>query len=137
MKPKLVKQLNNFLIQCILGIPMVVLLTHVDLELEEPGKLNTVFSSQKIYTAVDEAATKLGVPKGHVLPVVNYENEVELDTNMDILALLALRQILRFADNYFDDQIDVLETIHSSSKPPKKKSMKTRASKVDKLDEPN
>ena len=86
-----------------LGLPVVVLLTHVDLILEEQGRASTSYNSQNVYSAVEAASVKMSVPKSHVLPVINYETEVELDTEVDILALLALRQILRFADGYFDE----------------------------------
>ena len=38
----------------------------------------------------------------------NYESETELDMCVDILALSTVRQIFRAADDYFDDQLDLL-----------------------------
>ncbi|KAH3798707.1 hypothetical protein DPMN_152309 [Dreissena polymorpha] len=46
-----------------------------------------------------------GFPKNHVFPVKNYENEIMLEDGVNILALLALRQILLFAEDYMDNKI--------------------------------
>ena len=110
---------------------MVVLLTHVDLILEEPGRASTAYNSQNVYSAVEAASVKLSVPKSHVLPVINYETEVELDTEVDILALLALRQILRFADSYLDDQVEVIAAGGKFS------NQNRKTAKSDRLDQPN
>ena len=45
------------------------------------------------------------MPKWRVLPVKNYESEVELDNATDTLALLTLRQLLRSAEDYFDEKV--------------------------------
>ena len=39
-------------------------------------------------------STEVGLPRGHVFPVKNYENETDLDTNINILVLRALKQLL-------------------------------------------
>lgn len=39
----------------------------------------------------------------NVLPVKNYSHETELNDNCDILLLSAMKQMLNFADNYFDE----------------------------------
>ena len=38
----------------------------------------------------------------------NYESERDLKTAVDILALSDIQQILKAADDYFDDQLQVL-----------------------------
>ncbi|KAH3786617.1 hypothetical protein DPMN_164724 [Dreissena polymorpha] len=45
-----------------------------------------------------------GFPKNHVFPVKNYGNEMMLDDGVNILALLALRQIICFAEDYLENQ---------------------------------
>ncbi len=52
---------------------------------------------------VQEVSSRLGVPVSCVLPVKNYSQELELELNCDVLLLSALQQMLRFADDYFDD----------------------------------
>ena len=45
----------------------------------------------------------LGLPRNNILPVKNYENEMQLDDNISILALLALRQLLHFTEDYIEN----------------------------------
>ena len=55
-----------------------------------------------------EVSQRLGVPLSCVVPVKNYsrELELELEQNCDILLLSAVNQMLRSADDYFDDVSD-------------------------------
>ncbi|XP_077866007.1 uncharacterized protein LOC100377780 [Saccoglossus kowalevskii] len=89
------------------GIPLIVLLTKIDTACPYVNRdTSMVYRSKYILEKVDELSYKLGVPKSSILPVKNYESELELDTKIDILALSAIRQMLRFSDNFFDDQLD-------------------------------
>uniref|UniRef100_A0A671PB37 TLDc domain-containing protein n=1 Tax=Sinocyclocheilus anshuiensis TaxID=1608454 RepID=A0A671PB37_9TELE len=74
-----------------LGIAQIVLMTKVD-------EACVVLCLQ-----VQEVSSRLGVPVSCVLPVKNYSQELELELNCDVLLLTALQQMLRFADDYFDD----------------------------------
>ncbi|KAL0201034.1 hypothetical protein M9458_004221, partial [Cirrhinus mrigala] len=47
--------------------------------------------------------TKLGVSLSAVVPVKNYYQELEIDSQTDILLLNAVVQMLRAAEGYFDD----------------------------------
>jgi hypothetical protein len=58
---------------------------------------------------VGKASQLLGLPRANVLPIKNYENEEELDENISILALLALRKILNFAEDFMDHMLDKKE----------------------------
>ncbi|KAA0712180.1 Interferon-induced protein 44-like [Triplophysa tibetana] len=92
------KKLNS------LGVPQIVLMTKVDeaCPLVEED-LQKVYVSSYIKTKVQEVSSRLGVPVSCVLPVKNYSQELELDLSCDVLLLTALQQMLRFADDYFDD----------------------------------
>ncbi|XP_046564042.1 interferon-induced protein 44-like [Haliotis rubra] len=46
-----------------------------------------------------------GLPRSHVFPVKNYEQESELDDDVDRLTLLSLRQMLRFTDDFLVQQL--------------------------------
>uniref|UniRef100_A0A3B4WKT2 Interferon-induced protein 44-like n=1 Tax=Seriola lalandi dorsalis TaxID=1841481 RepID=A0A3B4WKT2_SERLL len=85
-------------------IPQLVLLTKVD---EACPLVSTdvrnVYKSGYIKDVMQEVSARLGVPMSCVVPVKNYSEELELDPNCDILLLSAVNQMLRFADNYFDD----------------------------------
>lgn len=90
-----------------LGIPHVVLLTHIDkicnLEIDN---VQNVFTSARIETAVNKTARVLGIPRSHVLSVKNYEKETLLKTNINIMALITLRRLLMFADDFLENQFE-------------------------------
>ncbi|XP_067252190.1 interferon-induced protein 44-like isoform X2 [Chanodichthys erythropterus] len=87
-----------------LGIAQIVLMTKVDeaCSLVEED-LQSIYVSSYIKAKVQEVSSRLGVPVSCVLPVKNYSQELELELNCDVLLLTALQQMLRFADDYFDD----------------------------------
>ncbi|XP_036970532.1 interferon-induced protein 44-like isoform X2 [Acanthopagrus latus] len=96
----------------LMGIPQLVLLTKVDeacpLVTED---VRNIYRSYYIRQKMQEVSTRLGVPLSCVVPVKNYSEELELDPNCDILLLCAVQQMLRFADNYFDDISDQLSNM--------------------------
>ncbi|XP_029004132.1 interferon-induced protein 44-like [Betta splendens] len=93
----------------LMGIPQLVLLTKVDeacpLVKEDVKK---VYKSIYIKEMVQEVSERLGVPLSCVVPVKNYSEELELNPDCDILLLSAVTQMLRFADNCFDELSDHL-----------------------------
>lgn len=83
------------------GIPQVVLLTQIDKICEGlQWNVSKTFSIPAIENLVDKAADLVGLPRAHILPVKNFEREIEPREDINILALLALRQMLNFADDY-------------------------------------
>ncbi|XP_046567344.1 interferon-induced protein 44-like isoform X2 [Haliotis rubra] len=89
------------------GIPQVVILTKVDKACphveEDPG---TLFYSPAVSELVEQVSQLIGLPRAHVLPVKNYEKEMELVDDVDVPALISLRQMLRFADDYLYNFLD-------------------------------
>ncbi|XP_058616179.1 interferon-induced protein 44-like isoform X2 [Onychostoma macrolepis] len=87
-----------------LCIPQRVLLTKVDeacpLVAED---LKNIYQSHYINKMMQEITTKLGVSLSAVVPVKNYYQELEIDSQTDILLLNAVVQMLRAAEGYFDD----------------------------------
>uniref|UniRef100_A0A3B3BCP1 TLDc domain-containing protein n=1 Tax=Oryzias melastigma TaxID=30732 RepID=A0A3B3BCP1_ORYME len=85
----------------LMGIPQLLLLTKIDeacaLVRED---IRNVYRSSYIK---ELAAARVGVPLSCIIPVKNYSEELELDTNTDILLLSAVVQMIRFVDNFFDD----------------------------------
>jgi hypothetical protein len=57
--------------------------------------LNTIYSPI-IKEAVDSVSQIMGLPRSHILPMKNYESEMELDDGVNTLALMTLLQVLRF-----------------------------------------
>ncbi|XP_055364195.1 interferon-induced protein 44-like isoform X2 [Betta splendens] len=96
----------------LMGIPQLVLLTKVDeacpLVKENVRK---VYKSIYIKEMVQEVSERLNLPLSCVVPVKNYSEELELNPDCDILLLSAVTQMLRFADNYFDELSDKLGKI--------------------------
>nr|XP_023693741.1 interferon-induced protein 44-like [Paramormyrops kingsleyae] len=85
-------------------VPLMVLLTHVDEACPHVEKdLKNVYHSCYIKSLIERTSRCLGIPMLNVLPVKNYCHEIELNDNCDILLLSAMKQMLNFADNYFDD----------------------------------
>lgn len=58
-----------------------------------------VYNSKTLVNAVNKAADFFTILRFHVLPVKHYEKESEL-TSINILALMALRKSLMFADDF-------------------------------------
>uniref|UniRef100_A0A4W6CLE9 TLDc domain-containing protein n=1 Tax=Lates calcarifer TaxID=8187 RepID=A0A4W6CLE9_LATCA len=96
----------------LMGIPQLILFTKVDeacpLVKED---MRNVYKSSYIKEMMQEVSARLGVPLSCVIPVKNYSEELELDLNCDILLLSAVIQMLRFADNYFDEISDRFSNI--------------------------
>lgn len=75
-----------------------------------------MFTSSLVEDAVNKAADIIAIPRSHVLPVKNYEKETILNMDINILALMALRKSLMFADdfleNLYDWQLDNIQTLN-------------------------
>lgn len=70
-------------------------------------RCSEIYQSQACKKAIETAADVIGIPRGHVFPVKNYEQETQLQTNVSIVALTAMRQTLVFADDYLEDQYEL------------------------------
>ncbi|XP_052759942.1 interferon-induced protein 44-like [Mya arenaria] len=105
---KLVEKMNSF--QKLMnqkGIPQAVLLTKVDVACTEVAQnVSSVFRNTNVEKVVDTVAKLLGLPRNNVLPVKNYENEVQLEAATSALALLALRQALYFTEDFLEDVVE-------------------------------
>ncbi|XP_047442392.1 interferon-induced protein 44-like [Mugil cephalus] len=87
-----------------MGIPQLVLLTKADEACPLVKQdLRNIYTSIYIKDMADKVSARLGVPLSCFVAVKNYSEESELNLNSDILILSAINQMLRFADNYFDD----------------------------------
>ena len=102
-------------------MPFVILFTKIDcLDSAVKDDLSMVYHSTVIEGDIETLANKLGVPLSQILPIKNYHKETELNPAIDVLAMSALRQMLRLADDYFEEQMDLLgveeEINHAKSK---------------------
>ncbi|XP_053376735.1 interferon-induced protein 44-like [Mercenaria mercenaria] len=94
------------------GIPQALLLTKIDkLCKDVQNDVSQVFRSKTVEEHVEKASQLLGLPRGNVLPVKNYENEMQLEDTISILALLTLRQILYFTQDYMENMMDKMAVV--------------------------
>uniref|UniRef100_A0A3B3R1E6 Septin-type G domain-containing protein n=1 Tax=Paramormyrops kingsleyae TaxID=1676925 RepID=A0A3B3R1E6_9TELE len=85
-------------------VPLVALLTKVDKACPHVEKdLTKVYRSCYIKDLIYRAGGSLGIPPSNVIPVKNYYDEIELNDTCDILLLMAMKQMLNFADNYLEN----------------------------------
>ncbi|XP_061167745.1 interferon-induced protein 44-like, partial [Saccostrea echinata] len=92
------------------GIPLLVYVTKVDKICQLVDKdIRDVFFSKAIEGIVNKIADVIAIPRSHVLPVKNYEKEDDLETNLNILALKALRKALLFSDDFLENQCELLQ----------------------------
>uniref|UniRef100_K1RGC3 Interferon-induced protein 44 n=1 Tax=Magallana gigas TaxID=29159 RepID=K1RGC3_MAGGI len=90
------------------GLPHVVYLTKLDKVCPMVDQdVGMIYHSKACKQALEIAAEVIGLPRGHVFPVKNYEQETQLQTNVSILALTAMRQTQVFADDYLEDQYEL------------------------------
>ena len=54
---------------------------------------------------IQEIGEELGILPNMIQPIRNYNTQVECNDAMDILILRALRQILRYSQDYLEDKI--------------------------------
>ncbi|MBN3325870.1 IF44L protein, partial [Atractosteus spatula] len=85
-------------------IPQVVLLTKVDKACPLVGNdLQKVYVSKYIKEQIEMASQILGIPVNCIVPVKNYSDKISPNDEIDVLALTALLQILRFANGYLQN----------------------------------
>ncbi|XP_048101462.1 interferon-induced protein 44-like [Alosa alosa] len=90
-----------------LRIPQVILLTKVDEACPIVDKdLKMIYRSKKIKEKVCVCSNKLGVPMNCIFPVKNYDHEIDLNDDVDMLLLSALKNMLYFANDYVDEQTE-------------------------------
>ncbi|XP_036418102.1 interferon-induced protein 44-like [Colossoma macropomum] len=84
-----------------LSIPQVIVLTKVDNACEIVSRdLRKLYHSKKIKEKVEVSSYELGISLKNIYPVKNYHVEITEDTNVDVLILMALRDIVNFANDY-------------------------------------
>ncbi|XP_052788181.1 interferon-induced protein 44-like [Mya arenaria] len=85
-------------------IPQAILLTKIDtIDETVDGSVKQTFDSWKIHEHVKKASKLLGLTENLVLPVKNYSSESMVDDDVNILALLALRQIVYFVEDHLEN----------------------------------
>ncbi|XP_036418093.1 interferon-induced protein 44-like [Colossoma macropomum] len=84
-----------------LNIPQVIVLTKVDKACEIVHRdLRKLYHSRKIKEKTQHSSNNLGIPVNSIYPVKNYHEEVTEDNDIDVIILMALRDIFNFANDY-------------------------------------
>ncbi|KAJ7332562.1 hypothetical protein JRQ81_014742 [Phrynocephalus forsythii] len=85
-------------------VPQIVVMTKVD-EICSSLKdnISDVYKSTAVLEQMQRASLKFGIPLSLIAPVKNYCSELELNNDVDILILMALRQIFRSTESYLDN----------------------------------
>lgn len=98
-----------------IDVPQVVILTNVD-KVCKQTKLDAsnALKSKLIAQTVGKVSEMFGLPQHSIFPVKNYEKELELDPNIDTLALLAMKGILDHADAYLFNHREEIQEKYSS-----------------------
>jgi hypothetical protein len=68
-----------------------------------------VFQSVAVQELVDTVSNIFGVPRSHVLPVKNYEKEINVRDDVSLLALHSLQRILRASEDFMFNLLDMLD----------------------------
>ncbi|XP_054915811.1 interferon-induced protein 44-like [Poeciliopsis prolifica] len=86
-----------------LDIPQLAILTHIDAACgETQSDLRNVYRSKYLKKKIGDFSSSLGIPMNCILPMKNYSDETELDSDVDALILNALKLIVNFGDDYAD-----------------------------------
>ncbi|XP_037399004.1 interferon-induced protein 44-like [Pygocentrus nattereri] len=96
------------------SIPQVIVLTKVDNACEIVSQdLRKLYHSKKVKDKVEVSSHKLGIPLNNIYPMKNYHAEITEDTNVDVLILMALRDIVNFANDYVESMYESSDCIQS------------------------
>lgn len=88
-------------------IPQLIILTKIDKICKDVERdVSFTYKSWDVEEHVEKASQLLGLRRSNILPVKNYEEETKLDINVNILALLALSQILDTVEDYMHNLLD-------------------------------
>ncbi|XP_060572986.1 interferon-induced protein 44-like isoform X2 [Ruditapes philippinarum] len=84
-------------------VATIVLLTKIDVLCEcVANDIQNTYMSEKVKQAVDIAKELYSVPKNNIFPIKNYEDEMGRDAHLEILILLALRQMMYYGTDYLN-----------------------------------
>uniref|UniRef100_A0A672P6H7 Interferon-induced protein 44-like n=1 Tax=Sinocyclocheilus grahami TaxID=75366 RepID=A0A672P6H7_SINGR len=90
-----------------LRIPQAIIMTKVDEVCPlVKDNLEKIYKSKIIKQKMEECSSRLGVPMTCIYPVKNYHEERVTNDTMDVLILDALQNIVNFANDFVEEQID-------------------------------
>ena len=90
----------------------MAILTKIDKACTDDTRdVTRIIQDAAIRYAVDKVSAELqGLQRNKIFPVKNYESETVPDQNLEILILLAVRQMLRFSQDFVEEKIAQMQT---------------------------
>ncbi|XP_016523054.1 interferon-induced protein 44-like [Poecilia formosa] len=86
-----------------LGIPQMLIMTHIDAACNETWKdLRNVYKSKYLRKKMKDFSSAVGIPMNCIFPVKNYSEEINLNDDIDALILSALRKMVDFGDDFIE-----------------------------------
>ncbi|CAL8270541.1 unnamed protein product [Lota lota] len=83
------------------GIPQIAILTHIDEACPLVKKsIRNVYKSKYIKRMMENFHEMVGIPLTCIFPMKNYHEEQDLDADIDMLILRALRQMIQIANDH-------------------------------------
>ncbi|CAL8237054.1 unnamed protein product [Boreogadus saida] len=84
-------------------IPQMAILTNIDKACPlVKESIQNVYKSKHIKMKIEHLHNQLGIPLSNIFPVKNYHEEIDLDGDIDMLILRALRQIIQIANDHVE-----------------------------------
>uniref|UniRef100_A0A3Q2Q8Y0 Interferon-induced protein 44-like n=1 Tax=Fundulus heteroclitus TaxID=8078 RepID=A0A3Q2Q8Y0_FUNHE len=104
IKPSVLEKMKNVRERASeLGIPQIVVITHIDEACGETEKdLKNVYKSRHLRKKMKDFSAAVGIPMNCIFPVKNYSHETNLNDDMDTLILYALRKMIDFGDDFIE-----------------------------------
>ncbi|KAI5628582.1 interferon-induced protein 44 [Silurus asotus] len=86
---------------CSMGILQVVFMTTVDCACElTKENLQNIYKSKKVQEKITQCSNLTGIPMNLIFPVVNYNKETNMNTDINCLMLEALKNTVLWANDY-------------------------------------
>ncbi|XP_029996427.1 interferon-induced protein 44-like isoform X3 [Sphaeramia orbicularis] len=87
-----------------MGIPQMAILTNIDEACPEvDADLRNVYRSKHVKKQMEVLSKSLGIPLNCIFPVKNYHSEVTPNDDLEMLILMALKQMLNFGEDFVND----------------------------------
>ncbi|XP_029996431.1 interferon-induced protein 44-like [Sphaeramia orbicularis] len=87
-----------------MGIPQMAILTKIDEACPEvKADLRNVYKSKYVKEKMELLSESLGIPLNCIFPVKNYHSEIAPNDDLEMLILMALKQMINFGKNFVND----------------------------------
>ncbi|XP_029996421.1 uncharacterized protein LOC115423642 [Sphaeramia orbicularis] len=87
-----------------MGIPQMAILTNIDVACPEvKANLRNVYKSKYVKEKMELLSESLGIPLNCIFPVKNYHSEIAPNDDLEMLILMALKQMLNQGEDFVND----------------------------------